>query len=113
MIEKELKNQIKEAIEFQQPIILLLKTSVATNRRMEVIKLIMQSTLPTRVSNFKIAKKIDKEFLADMQELNRQLNEGIENQWIVVFKDKETMLEAFSQLKMEDIPDECAILAME
>ena len=113
MIEKELKQQIEEAIEYEQPIILLLKTSVATQKRMEVIKLIMQSTLPTKVCNFKITKKIEKEFIADMQELNRQLNEGVENQWIIVFKDTETMQDAFIQLGLEDIPEECAILSID
>jgi hypothetical protein len=113
MIDNNLKIQIKEAIEYEQPISLLLKTSVATNKRMEVIKLIMQSKLPTKVSNFKIAKKIDADFLADMQELNRQFNERITNQWIIVFKDRETMNDAFAQLDMEDIPEECAILAIE
>lgn len=113
MIEKKLKEQIEDAIEFQQPIILLLKTSVETKKRMEVIQLIMKSALPTKVSNFKIAKKIDKEFTDDMTELNRQLNEGIENQWIIVFKDMETMENAFTTLEMSDIPEECAILSIE
>ena len=113
MIEKEVKRRIKEAIEYDQPIILLLKTSVETKKRMEVIKLIMQAKLPTKVANFKIAKKIDDEFLANMQELNKQLNEGIKNQWIIVFKDMETMMDAFIKLGMEDIPEECEILAID
>lgn len=113
MIEKQLKEKIEDAIEFNQPIILLLKTSVETKKRMEVISLIMKSSLPTKVSNFKIAKKINKEFTEDMKNLNKQLNEGIENQWIIVFKDLETMENAFNELGMNDIPGECEILSIE
>lgn len=113
MIDPSIKEKIEEAIEFNDPIILLLKTSVESSKRMEVIKMIMKSSMPTKVSNFKIAKKVDKEFIDDMKELERQINEGISNQWIVVFKDNETMIDAFVKIGMEDIPEECVIIELD
>lgn len=109
-ISDELRMQIEDAIEFNQPIILLLKMSVSNKIRMSVVKMIMRSTLPTKIVNFKNSDGVDKEFISDMNELNRQLNEGVENQWIIVFKDREMMEGAFSEIGMEDIVEECAIL---